>query len=99
MSDTTPRPWHRRDSDIEDGANNLVARMHRGAHVRADAALIVAAVNDYDRLRAIEEAAREVLTELDIIRADKRGATYPRLMVHIDTHNALTAALRSKETP
>jgi hypothetical protein len=41
----------------------------------------------------LREAAEAVLTELDIIRADGRGATYPRLMVHIDTHRALRAAL------
>lgn len=48
----------------------------------------------YERLVRVEAAARMVLAELDIIRADRRGPTYPRLMVHIDTHNDLRKALK-----
>lgn len=57
---------------------------------------LIVSRKDYERLKKVEAAAKTVLTELDIIRADRRGATYPRLMVHIDTHKDLREALENE---
>ena len=74
--ETTPRPWVAQSRDdgksdpwwidthaYPDGPEPVWAPPQYPVS-EADAALIVAAVNDYDRLRAIEIAARAVLAFL-----------------------------------
>ena len=63
---TTPRPWHTlpapgfKTGRVIGPAGTTVADV-RYRNGDADAALIVTAVNQYDRLRAIEEAARALV--------------------------------------
>jgi hypothetical protein len=76
-TDATPRPWRMISvSDQNDrwtiaqaGVGHASESMFVGSRVRseADAALIVEAVNSYDRLRAIEAAAREVINQTESI--------------------------------
>ena len=66
---TTPRPWTvtekrgKRDGYVKSGDRTVADCRYRNGE--ADAALIVEAVNNYDRLRAIEEAARAFIKAQD----------------------------------
>jgi hypothetical protein len=78
MSDgTTPRPWFHVGRPWVDGpgliysgsedphVGNMVADTESSLNPDADAALIVEAVNAYDRLRRIETAARALVSSRD----------------------------------
>jgi hypothetical protein len=61
----TPRPWERIEETSDAERHVLLGNGTVIYASLADAALIVAAVNAYDRLRAIEAAARDFLLRWD----------------------------------
>jgi hypothetical protein len=112
LREATPRPWIVADETVtEHGAE--VAIIEAGVSIArpldesliepgdplADAALIVEAVNDYDRLRRIEKAARgPVLGAFDVLaklREVARQAGNADLIAALEPARHAEAALRT----